>query len=107
MAIPDENGLDATMRTVAEVKNARPALPRLVHVENNPQKPAGNGGAAFMDASRASQESYLRDFADAQARHAYEYMLPVFFPLSSPGDGQHAFDAKAHDLLAFERGLAK
>jgi hypothetical protein len=103
VAVPDERGLDATMRVVGNLQRSHPAVPRMVHIENNPQKCAtcGNDGATFMTGSEGNREKYLTSFASAQRTKHFQYMFPVFFPLSAPGANQHAFDAKAHGTLPF------
>jgi hypothetical protein len=100
VAVPDERGLDATMRVIGNLQRSHPGVPRMVHVENNPQKCAdcGNDGLLYMTGSASAREKYLTSFASVQRTKHFQYMFPVFFPLSAPGANQRAFDAKAHGL---------
>ncbi|MDB4997333.1 MAG: hypothetical protein JWM74_4765, partial [Myxococcaceae bacterium] len=67
----------------------------------------GNDGAMYMTGSEQSREKYLTGFASAQRTKHFQYMIPVFFPLSAPGANEHAFDAKAHGMLPFFDKLMK
>ena len=80
-------GWDRMTQEAEEIHEDHPHLPLLFHIENNPTGKEGNHGEQWIAWQPGQRINLLEKHASQQAKVGYQYMYPVFFPLSRKREG--------------------